>query len=182
MPGCKVLTRICWFDVSVANVGRRQNILDSVHFYAWQINQPVCRRRETSDYYSFFNQIIACWCEDAISYFHSCKLNFIECQSGLLSPLAYCTHLSDGLVPHQPMNAQYSSYWPITVQGWEAPSLEWWRGRWMGDRSEAISGWQCCYSQLFPPHIAHCWDEAPAPQWCKHSVQAWSSARCWWHY
>ena len=39
----------------------------------------------------------------------------------------------------------------------------------MGDRSEAISGWQCCYSQLFPPHIAHYLDEAPAPQWCKHS-------------
>lgn len=110
--------------------------------------------------------------------------------SGLLHPSVWWACVAS----HQPMSAHYSSDWPITVQGWEAPSLEWWRGRWMGDRSEAISGWQCCYSKLIPPyiahywheapapHIAHYWDEAPAPQWCKHSAQARGSARCWWHY
>ena len=98
MPGCKVLTRNCWFDVT-ETPSKYFGFLACL--YAWQINQQVCRMVNLRlPIIIHFSNHCMLMCAMMFYCFHSCKLNFIECQSGLLSPLADCTHLSDGLVPH----------------------------------------------------------------------------------
>ena len=178
MSGCKVLTRICWFDVS-ETPSKYFGLFASL--YAWQINQQVCRR-ETSDYQLLFifqsnHCMLTRWCF-TISTLANWILLSVKVVCYLL---ADCTHLSD------------VSQWVVSI-----PVAGQWQSRagrphlltddeedeWVTEVRQSVAGnviiHNCFLVTLFRIEM-----RLLLHKWCKHSaLQAGPELRprWWWHY
>ena len=174
MPGCKVLTRICWFDLS-ETPSKYFGFFASL--YAWQINQQVCRR-ETSDYQLLFifqsnHCMLTRWCF-TISTLANWILLSVKVVCYLL---ADCTHLSD------------ISQWAVSIQvagQWQSragrPHLltDDEEDEWVTEVRQSAAGNVVVIHNCF--RIPLLTIEMRLLLLNGVNIKAWSSVRCWWHY